>query len=145
MMASMRLHGATQATYALLQYARSDALRANQDRFVVWDSDGVSWCAVVATTSDCKCLIEECSIGGVLRQINGSDYKDVEVQANFATGSYTRFDGLRGLAEGYAGHVAHSLRSNRGSVGAELRVVLSLLGRVRYCKKNGHVSDYPSC
>ncbi|WP_198677651.1 MULTISPECIES: GspH/FimT family pseudopilin [Pseudidiomarina] len=142
---SMRLQGAAQDTYALLQYARSDALRTTEERFVVWDTDGANWCAAVAVSNDCDCLTEDCSINGVLRQVNGSEYTNVNVAANFSAGDYTRFDGMRGLAEGNAGHVAYSLTDDGGTVEAEIRVVVSLLGRVRYCKATGQIGDYTAC
>lgn len=142
---SMRLQGAAQDTYALLQYARSDALRTTEQRFVVWDTDGGDWCAAVAVDQNCDCLTEDCSINGVLRQINGSEYTGVSVNPNFAAGAYTRFDGLRGLAEGNAGHAAYRLTDDGGAVEAEVRVVVSLLGRVRYCKASGQIGDYPAC
>ena len=142
---SMRLQGAAQDTYALLQYARSDALRTTEKRFVVWDTDGGNWCAAVATVNDCECLSEDCSIDGVLRQVNGADYTGVSVSANFAAGDYTRFDGMRGLAEANAGHAALQLTDDGGAVEAEVRVVVSVLGRVRYCKESGEIGDYPAC
>ncbi|WP_198678740.1 GspH/FimT family pseudopilin [Pseudidiomarina insulisalsae] len=141
---SMRLQGAAQDTYALLQYARSDALRTTEERFVVWDASGGNWCAAVAETSDCDCLTEDCSINNVLRQVNSSDYPNVNVNAAFANGNYTRFDGLRGLARGNAGSVGYQLVDD-GTVDAELRVVVSVLGRLRYCKASGNIGDYPSC
>src|SRR5690554_3274336 len=74
---NMRLQGAAQDTYALLQYARSDALSAGADRFVVWDIEDGQWCAAVAAAADCDCLSEDCAINNVLRQINGNDYSGV--------------------------------------------------------------------
>lgn len=142
---SMRLQGAAQDTYALLQYARSDALRTTEERFVVWDSNGTNWCAAVAVNDDCDCLTEDCSINGVLRQINGTEYTGVSANASFSGGDHTRFDGLRGLAEGNAGHVAYTLTDDGGTVEAEVRVVVSVLGRVRYCKASGQIGDYPAC
>ncbi|MDN7124607.1 GspH/FimT family pseudopilin [Pseudidiomarina terrestris] len=141
---SMRLQGAAQDTYALLQYARSDALRTTEDRFVVWDESATQWCAAVATTNDCDCLTEDCSINGVLRQINSSDYTNVDANAVFAAGDYTRFDGMRGLAEGHAGTARYQLMDD-ATVEAEVRVVVSVLGRIRYCKQSGEIGDYPAC
>lgn len=141
---SMRLQGAAQDTYALLQYARSDALRTSESRFVVWDEDGADWCAAVAAASDCDCLTEDCSINGVLRQINSDDYSNVDVVPNFSAGDFTRFDGMRGLAEGNAGSVAYRLLDGQ-TVEGEVRVVVSLLGRLRYCNASGDFGSYPAC
>ncbi len=140
---SMRLQGAAQDTYALLQYARSDALRTTEDRFVVWDEEDGVWCAAVATANDCDCLSENCEINGVLRQINSSDYTNIDVSQNF-TGSYTRFDGMRGLADGHAGSVSYQLMDG-DNVEAEVQVVVSVLGRIRYCTQSGDIGDYPAC
>ncbi|MGQ4276399.1 GspH/FimT family pseudopilin [Pseudidiomarina sp. E22-M8] len=142
---SMRLQGAAQDTYALLQYARSDALRTTENRFVVWDeATSGEWCAAVATTNGCDCMTEDCSINGVLRQINSADYTNVSVNAAFAAGDYTRFDGMRGLAEGHAGSAQYQLMDGT-TVEAEVRVVVSLLGRIRYCTQSGDIGDYPAC
>lgn len=138
-----RLRGAAQESYGLLQYARSDALRSGNDRFVVWSSaENGAWCAVVSTRNDCNCLTEDCSIDGVLRQQQSADFLDVELAAaSFAAGSYTRFDSLRGLAEGNAGSVRYQLNTPNSPV---LRVVVSALGRLRYCKE-GDLGGYPAC
>ncbi len=141
---NMRLQGAAQDTYALLQYARSDALSAGEDRFVVWDIDNSQWCAAVAADQNCDCLTEDCAINNVLRQINGVDYSGVNLSgAAFANGSYTRFDGLRGLAEGNAGTITYQLL-DAATVEKEVRIVVSHLGRLRYCQIGG-VGGYPSC
>lgn len=143
---SMRLQGAAQESYALLQYARSDALRAGADRFVVWSNDGGAWCAVVSDRNDCNCLTEDCSIDGVLRQQNSADFADVALaSAAFSSGSFTRFDGMRGLAEGNAGTVAYQLpASDADLVADEIRIVVSGLGRLRFCQQ-GSVGGYPAC
>ncbi|WP_411358911.1 MULTISPECIES: GspH/FimT family pseudopilin [unclassified Pseudidiomarina] len=141
---SMRLQGAAQDTYALLQYARSDALRTSEPRFVVWDESGSDWCAAVAVDDDCDCLTEDCSINGVLRQINSADYTGISVNANFSAGEHTRFDGMRGLAEGNAGSVSYQLMDGT-TVEGEVRVVVSLLGRLRYCNASGDFGNYPAC
>lgn len=142
---NMRLQGAAQDSYALLQYARSDALSSGENRFVVWDEEAGQWCAAVATTNDCDCLTEDCSINGVLRQINGNDYNNISLGSTaFSSGDYTRFDPLRGLAEGNAGTVVYQLKNNDNLVEKEVRVVVSQLGRLRYCQVGG-VGSYPAC
>ncbi|WP_417665655.1 GspH/FimT family protein [Pseudidiomarina sp.] len=142
---TMRLQGAAQDTYALLQYARSDALSSGENRFVVWDDASGQWCAAVADNADCDCLTEDCAIDGVLRQINGDEYTGVTfASAAFSAGDYTRFDAMRGLAEGNAGTVSYQLKSNNNVVEQEVRVVVSQLGRLRYCQVGG-VGSYPAC
>ncbi|SFR44375.1 N-terminal methylation site-containing protein [Pseudidiomarina maritima] len=142
---TMRLQGAAQDTYGLLQYARSDALSSGENRFVVWDDENGEWCAAVADNNDCDCLTEDCSIDGVLRQINGSEYSGVTMaSATFSSGEYTRFDALRGLAEGNAGTVSYQLRDSSSAVEREVRVIVSTLGRLRYCQVGG-VGSYPAC
>jgi type IV fimbrial biogenesis protein FimT len=143
---SMRLQGAAQESYALLQYARSDALRAGADRFVVWSRDSANWCAVVTVRNDCNCLTEDCSIDGVLRQQSSADFSDIALaSAAFSSGGFTRFDGMRGLAEGNAGTVAYQLPStDAGAIANEIRIVVSGLGRLRLCQV-GDVGGYPAC
>ena len=142
---TMRLQGAAQDTYALLQYARSDALSSGENRFVVWDDEDGAWCAAVADNDDCDCLTEDCAINGVLRQINGTDYSGVVLSAAaFSAGEHTRFDAMRGLAEGNAGTVSYQLRDSTNAVEQEVRVVVSTLGRLRYCQV-GDAGSYPAC
>ncbi|HET8815953.1 MAG TPA: GspH/FimT family protein [Pseudidiomarina sp.] len=139
-----RLQGAAQESYALLQYARSDALRSGQERFVVWTQDAGNWCAVVSSTNDCNCLTTDCSIDGILRQQSSADFTGVTLaSAAFTGGSYTRFDAMRGLAEGNAGTVTYQLLDD-GVVDAEVRVIVSVLGRLRFCQI-GDVGGHPSC
>lgn len=139
-----RLQGAAQESYALLQYARSDALRSGQDRFVVWTQDGGNWCAVVSTVSDCNCLTSDCSIDGILRQQNSDDFAGVNLaNAAFSGGSFTRFDAMRGLAEGNAGTVSYQILDD-GAVDGEVRVIVSVLGRLRFCQ-TGDIGGYPAC
>ncbi|RUO74418.1 prepilin-type cleavage/methylation domain-containing protein [Pseudidiomarina sediminum] len=142
---SMRLQGAAQDTYALLQYARTDALRTGENRFVVWDSKDGSWCAAVTNDQNCDCMEDDCSINGVLRQIHSDDYNDIAVAPSFASDSdSTRFDGMRGLAMGNNGHVALKMMDDDTTL-AEVRLVVSTLGRIRYCRQSGEVGDYPAC
>lgn len=142
---SMRLQGAAQDTYALLQYARTDALRTGEERFVVWDSEDGRWCAAVTNDQNCDCMEDDCSINGVLRQIDSDDYTDIEAVPSFASGAdSTRFDGMRGLAMGNNGHVGLKLMDQNTTI-AEVRVVVSALGRIRYCRQSGDVGDYPAC
>ncbi|KFZ31397.1 hypothetical protein IDSA_01360 [Pseudidiomarina salinarum] len=141
---TMRLQSAAQDSYALLQYARSDALRSGEERFVVWQQDGTNWCAAVTDRNNCNCLTENCSIDGVLRAQSSDNFTGVTLAgANFSSGSYTRFDAVRGLAEGHAGSVRYQLLEN-GVMDAEVRVIVSVLGRVRYCQL-GDIGGYPTC
>ncbi|MDT7525338.1 GspH/FimT family pseudopilin [Pseudidiomarina sp. GXY010] len=142
---SLRLQGAAQDTYALLQYARSDALATGQQRFVVWDDEDGAWCAAVADTADCDCLEDDCAIDGVLRQISSADYNQVELlSSTFAAGEFTAFDGMRGLAEGNAGTVIYQLSDSTGAMEKQVQLVVSSLGRIRYCQV-GDVGSYPAC
>ncbi|MDX1706671.1 GspH/FimT family pseudopilin [Pseudidiomarina sp.] len=141
---SMRIQSAAQDSYSLLQYARSDALRSGEARFVVWQQDATGWCAAVSDRNNCNCLTEDCSINGVLRAQYSADFNGVELAgANFSSGSYTRFDAIRGLAEGHAGTVRYQLLEN-GTMEAEVRVIVSVMGRLRYCQL-GDIGGYPVC
>lgn len=141
MLQNSRLSGAAQESYALLQYARSDALRAGEPRYVVWQQNADNWCAAVATTSTCDCLTESCAINDVSRRLDAADYGQVALtNANFVGGSYTAFDGMRGLAEGHAGTVSYQLPNT-----AEVKVIVSALGRVRMCQSANFSGGFPTC
>lgn len=139
-----QLQGVAQDTYALLQYARSDAIASGETRFVVWQGAGANWCAAVATAADCDCLASDCAINGVARVLQATGYATVGLQsAVFAGGSYTAFDGMRGLAEGNAGTVAFGYRDNTPP--SEVRAIVSTLGRVRLCQTADTNAGYPTC
>lgn len=139
-----QLQGVAQETYALLQYARSDAIASGETRYVVWQGSGANWCAAVAPVATCDCLTSTCAINGVSRVLQAADYSTVGLQsAVFAAGNYTAFDGLRGLAEGHAGTVAYGYRDNTPA--SEVRAIVSTLGRVRLCQTGGANAGYPSC
>lgn len=142
---SSRLQGAGQATYGILQEARSQALAEQRDYFVVWQTAGTEstdtasttpvWCAAISQTPDCNCLTEECPTQGVPRRLQSHDYIGVALaKAAFVGGPVTGFDGLRGLAEGRAGTVRYQLTNEADTPAAELRVIVSALGRVRLCQ-----------
>lgn len=141
-----RLHGAALESYGLLQFARADALRAGADRFVVWSAAGEAWCAVVSSRADCNCLTEQCAIDGMLRQQQSTDFADISlVGAAFSGGQYTRFDGVYGLAAGHAGSVSYTIaKPSASGVAAQLRVIVSSLGRLRWCQRGG-LAGYPAC
>lgn len=145
MLENSRATSAAQETYALLQYARSDALRAGETRYVVWQQSEPLWCVAVATTADCDCLTETCAIDGVERRLDSEDFGQVSlVSAAFVSGSYTAFDGLRGLAEGNAGTVTYGLNSAQQNLD-QSRVVVSTLGRVRMCQTGAVSGGLASC
>lgn len=141
MLQNSRLTGAAHESYALLQYARSDALRAGEPRYVVWQQNADNWCAAVATTASCDCLTQSCAINGVSRRLDHTDYGQVSLTgASFASGSYTAFDGMRGLAEGHAGSVTYQLPDT-----AQVKVIVSALGRVRMCQSATFSGGFPTC
>jgi len=145
MLENSRATSAAQETYALLQYARSDALRSGETRYVVWQQNDPQWCVAVATTSDCDCLTASCAIDGVERRLDSEDFGQVTLlSAAFVGGSYTGFDGLRGLAEGNAGTVTYGLNAAQEAVD-QSRVVVSTLGRVRMCQTGAVNGGLAAC
>jgi type IV fimbrial biogenesis protein FimT len=143
-MHSARLKSAAHQTYGLLRLARSEAIKQGEPRFVHWYQDKQRWCVTISADQACNCLQESCQLNQQRRTLYSDDFPGISLsEVVFARGSFTKFDGLRGLAEGYAGRV--SFTSNDATANSpQLRVTLSRLGRLRFCQLGG-IAGYKPC
>ncbi len=127
-----RLEAAAQQSYGLLRMARSDAIKTGQTRYVQWQQEGARWCVQVSKHLNCDCLRSTCEVGAP--HLSSDDFPGVTLtHVAFAQGNHTLFDGLRGMTEGHAGRVTFAV----ADLEQELSVVLSRLGRVRFCQFGG--------
>lgn len=143
-----RLEGAAESAAEFLRYARSESLRRNLDLVVTGDSS--QWCIGIDTAQDCDCTITNpgtsgaCALpvreGGadvpVLQVLDGREFTDISVSSMFA-GDSIEFKATRGTAENDGMTLA--------SPNYSLRVIISLLGRVRICAPNDDMPGYPLC
>lgn len=144
-----RLIGAAEALANMLHVARSETIRRGVSIHVVFQS-GARWCAGLSEAADCDCMADAPGMDNacvlpdsglpVLHTVRGEHYPGVELTAiSFARGQ-TGFDPVRGIAR--PGTAILNGYRNTG-----LRVVLSLLGRVRVCATDvsANAAGYPRC
>lgn len=151
-----RLKGAAEVLYNDLQLARTEAVKRNRDVELQFSSAGptTNWCwglrdrdpsdAGIDLSVDCDCTVppanaaatNACKIDGVVRATQSADYPGVSVQTNL-TGARTEFEPRQGLAN-VAGTNRLVLK------GDELRVIVSVLGRVKICTQTG-MPGYQPC
>ncbi len=165
--ANQRLIGAAEQVYSHLQQARSESVARNSQVFVNFGVDGsTSWtygmssvnslCDLAITTADgvdaCRIVVSDgdASLDPgtgavdaddlVLMRYTSADYPGVSVDiAGFSSGTTQFvFDPVRGTST--AGQV-----NLTGSNGSQLRVAVSLLGRVTLCTPDGSMGAYQDC
>lgn len=89
-----RLVGAADNLYITLQYARSEALKQNQEVQLAF-STGSNWCYGVDDDGlDCNCNAPAtCTIDSVVKVVNNTDYPDItlseSISASFAAPTIT--------------------------------------------------------
>jgi type IV fimbrial biogenesis protein FimT len=154
-----RLKGAAQALAEDLQWVRGEAIRRNRDLHLVFDA-GSPWCYGVSEASACDChltdpeAVNACtlSINGtkVLKHLHDTNYAGVSGATTFDQG-VTGFEKRRGTTMRMGSGSAGSERHGNGSVAfsnardEQLKVILSLTGRVRVCSPNQSVPGFRGC
>lgn len=155
---TQRLISAAEQVYAHLQQARSESIARNVPAYVNFNSDGSetwmygissvnSLCDVSITsplsTGACVLIVDNGNgvtdaADFVLSRSGSAVFQDVSMEiSNFSSGStQIRFDPVRGMAS--SGQI--DLQSNDG----QLRIKVSLLGRVFLCSPDGSVAKYSS-
>jgi type IV fimbrial biogenesis protein FimT len=148
LLARNRVKMAAQALADDLQWARGETIRRNRELYLTIDSD--AWCYGVAEIQGCDCRLTDPSDGSacalrtadqpVLKTVSGAAFPGVRVTQTSFGGhpAWARFEPRRATAR--AGSLTFA-----SDQGAELKVVLSLLGRVRLCSPQGSVPGYPPC
>lgn len=167
MAANQRLIGAAEQVWSHLQQARSEAVARNTQVFVNFSANGsTTWvygmssvnslCDLTVTTANgansCRMVVSDgdASLDPgtgavdaddlVLMRYAGTDFDGVSMGiANFSSGTTQFvFDPLRGTST--SGQV-----NLTGSNGNQLRVTVSLLGRVTLCTPDGSMGAYQDC
>lgn len=147
MLTRNRLKSAAQALAEDLQWARSEAILRNIDLYVTFNA--AAWCYGVSATKGCDCRLSDpaaslaCTLPtddeAILRTVAGVDFPGIAVSTTFpGQPPETSFRPRRANATG--GSMTFT-----SAQGAQLRVVLSLLGRVRLCSPAQSVPGYPAC
>lgn len=130
-----RLKTAAQALAEDLQWARSEAIKRN--RVLGFSVDTERWCyGVVDRELRCDCRRAPETEGAcTLKRVLGDVFPGVRLESTL---SLTRFEPRRATA------INGSLTLISPS-GTAIRVVLSRLGRVRFCTPNNDLPGYASC
>ena len=136
-----KLHGAGENLFADLMFAKTEAIKRNEPIQISFTGTGATWCYGMAIVA-CDCTAADCTIDGVLKVTNQDDFPGVLVEADstFITGGgSTSFTPLRGAANG------GNLQFKVPSSGAEVGVVVSSFGRVKFCSDTGTFGHSDSC
>jgi Tfp pilus assembly protein FimT len=165
MLARNRLKGAAQALAEDMQWVRGEAIRRNRDLHMVIDEDADDsvWCYGITDSADCDCLLTDPDAGDactlspptedaapLLKRVGGADFAGVSVATNLDQG-LTGFERRRGTTMRMGSGSAGSERNGNGSVtfsnprGEQLRVILSVTGRVRVCSPDQSVPGFRPC
>lgn len=120
----VRLRGAAENTYSMIQYARSEGVKQNCDRMNVDITEGENWSIQLSVPAGSTCVPPDFLVSSV-------DYPDTELDSNVAT---LWFEGGRGISNG--GTLQFTGPDNAANV------VISLRGRVTLC---GNFGGMPAC
>lgn len=120
----IRIRGAAENTYSMLQYARSEGVKQNCDRMNVDITEGANWSISMSVPAGSNCVPPDFLISSV-------DYPGTELESNVAT---LWFEGGRGISNG--GTLQFTGPDNAANV------VISLRGRVTLC---GNLGGMPPC
>jgi prepilin-type N-terminal cleavage/methylation domain-containing protein len=141
-----RIIGAAEELAANLEYARSEAIKGNQNVGVYFTS-GDSWCYGISTNAACDCntAAASCTVNTVQKVFTSQGFRGVTIvdPLSFAGGgTITGFEPRRGFSERPAGSVANGT-VRFSSTSGRVHVVLSREGRIRLCSPSSkNVSGY---
>lgn len=145
-----RLKSAAQTLMADIQWMRGEAIRRNRTLSLMIDAD--AWCYGITAEATCDCRLtastatHACVLDTagtpILKRIGGHDFQGVQVVAiTSSLNSPPRlvFEPRRATATSFGSVTIDS------PAGAQLRVILSKLGRVRTCSPNGSLPGFETC
>ncbi len=152
-----RLIAAAEMVYSQLQKARSEAIARSEDVYVQFNTDGgENWAVGLSTSTGCNpdhllndsnpCFMTVDDGDGVsneadrvLQTESSQHYPGIRMAGVTFNSDSAKFDYVRGT--GKAGSV--KLES---AGGYRLKVVTSLIGRIRMCSPSGdtHITGYPT-
>ncbi|WP_372720490.1 GspH/FimT family pseudopilin [Immundisolibacter sp.] len=141
-----RLKGSAEGLFNDLQLTRTEAIKRNRQVALRFSTAGPSttWCYGLRINDgvDCDCTVTDasaanaCQIDGLLKVTPSTDYAGVSMQNNFAA-ARTVFEPRRG-GSNFAGTTFLRLGVD------ELRVIVSIPGRVKICSATG-TPGYAAC
>ena len=139
-----RVKGVAETLYADLQYARSEAIKQNQNVFVYFSTNGTTtWCYALDddTSTACSCsAVANCTVLGQQRVVDSSDFINIKLSQNFGDND-TVFDPVRGGLR--APPNDNGTATLTSAAGNDVKIIVSSVGRVRICSDD--LWDYEAC
>lgn len=135
-----KLKGAVEASYFLLQQAKSQAVTLNSDITVDF-IEGDNWCIGISDSGSCVCSTSNnCTVSDIETVLNSSDYSGVSMESlTFGDDDQTQFDSVRGISSGNSGSFVLTYSD------IKTKLLLSNMGRVRICVSQGSLGTYQEC
>ncbi|ORU92260.1 MAG: hypothetical protein A6F70_02345 [Cycloclasticus sp. symbiont of Bathymodiolus heckerae] len=148
-----KLKGATENLYADLVFAKTEAIKRNNEVILSFGSSGSNWCYGLREDANCDCTnsllstptATTCAIDGIQKVVTNESYGDTALEPLFPEDSpeETGFEPLRGFSEDSTGSFSNGkatfLNDGRNTV-----IYISTLGRIRICSNTGF-GGYESC
>lgn len=137
-----RLIGAAEQIQSDFQFARSEAVKINQNVFMAFRpvaGNSATWCYGLNAGATCNCtIVNSCQISGVNRVVSSNEFRGVSLAQGFAGGDVSlppRFTGIN--------NSTIMLTSDSGKIDA----VVDSLGRIRLCSPtaNEKIAGYSMC
>ncbi len=141
-----KLKGATENLFADLMFAKTEAIKRNNEVILSFGGTSPAWCYGLKEDASCDCSVSnDCSIDGVEKVVTSDSYGDTTLTAAFPGSSpeETGFEPLRGFSENSSGSFSNGTATFLND-GRNALVMVSTLGRVRICSGTGF-GGYESC
>lgn len=142
-----RISSAINALQLNLKYARSEAIKTNNDVYVKF-SNGETWCYALADTTGCNCAETDsgqatyCSLNGVNISKSSDDYEGVTVSQLF-TSNEIKFEKLYGTVTSGLTGSSGTITISTTDYSAEITVHAT--GLITVCSNSTVIGNYPAC
>jgi type IV fimbrial biogenesis protein FimT len=142
-----RLSAAVNATVNELKYARSEAIKTNNNVFVTF-TNGTSWCYALSNVTGCDCnessdtKPDYCIYNTVRIAKAAADYEGVTLTQSF-TDNEIAFEKLDGSIVTGLSSSPQTLTLSISDYSAEIKVYSS--GLVTVCSNSSVIGNYPKC
>lgn len=137
---NQQLKSAVESVFFTLQQARYQAI-SDATPITAHFTQGENWCVGLTDQDTCDCQTSlSCTVKGIEQRLQWRDFGKIELnQLRFGEQHKTIFRGTRGLTAGRAGSMELTDQQTR------VKLIVSALGRIRICVKQGHMGSYKSC
>ncbi|WP_425485084.1 GspH/FimT family pseudopilin [Allochromatium humboldtianum] len=145
-----RLEGAIQGLYADLQFARSESVKCNR-RVRVTFTTGSTWSYTISRIGSCTNSSDSTTVTD-LKTVGVASFPATQIASTTLTSNTLFFEPRFGNVE-HGGSTSGTTLSGEAQVnfqsgqGKQARVLVNLIGRVRYCSPSGsnNLIGIPTC